>query len=82
MVYLQLPHHTDATSQMLYHASVEVCEDDWLHAKLLQSPQEEEPFPGCFDHLVCVSRPGEVITDMHPEEPEAADPFNLRSVDV
>ena len=48
--------HCDAPSQdALYCTSVEVGEDDRVHAKLLQSPQEEEALPGRFDHLVCVS---------------------------
>ena len=64
--------HCDATSQYaLYCASIEVSEDDSVHAKLLQSPQEEQAFPGSFNYLV--SRPGEIIADVHPEEPEAAD---------
>ena len=68
--------HCDAPSQdALYCTSVEVGEDDWVHAKLLQSPQEEEAFPGRFDHLVRMSRPGEIIA-------EAADLFHFGSVDV
>src|SRR4029434_6734515 len=66
--------HCDAPSQdALYCTPVEVGEDDWVHAKLLQCPQEEEAFPGRFDNLVRMSRPVEVIADVHPEESEAAD---------
>ena len=45
------------------------------------SPQEEA-CPGRFHHLVCVSRPGEITADVHPEEPEAADLFHCGTVDV
>ena len=70
---LQLPYHT--VMQPVRMLSI-------VHAKLLQSPQEEEAFPGRFDHLVRVSRPGEVIADVHPEEAEAADLFHCGTVDV
>src|SRR4029434_10570387 len=72
--------HCDAPSQdAFYCTSVESMP---IHAKLLQSPQEEEALPGCLDHLVCVSIPGEVVTDVDPAEPEAADHFHCRTVDM
>src|SRR4029434_7322936 len=44
--------------------------------------RKKRRFRGRFDHLVCVSRPGEVIADVDPEEPEAADHFHCGTIDM
>ena len=48
---VQLPYHTVMQPVSMLSIedtllSVEVSEDDWVHAKRLQSPQEEEAFTG------------------------------------
>lgn len=56
-----------------------ICEDDWVHAKLLQSPQEEETFPAADWTTLSVWADQVRSTLM---EPVAAVPFHHSSVDL
>ena len=73
--------HCDATSQMLsiMHQQKFVRMTDSM-PNFFSLLKKKNRFQAALTTL-SVSRPGEIVTDMHPEEPEAADPFHYRSVD-
>ncbi len=79
---VSVPERDVARQQALDGAPVEVCEDAGVHAKLPQYPQETEPLASFLDHCVHVKCPGEVLRDVHTEELEAADTFNLSITNV
>ncbi|CAB1459459.1 unnamed protein product [Pleuronectes platessa] len=53
-----------------------VAENPVIHVEPPQPTEEEEPPSGRLPDEVCVMGPGQVITDVDPEEPEAADSLN------
>ncbi|CAB1422393.1 unnamed protein product [Pleuronectes platessa] len=64
----------DASSQdALYGAPVEIAENPFIHVEPPQPAEEEDPLSGRLPDGVCVMGPGQVLTDVDPEEPEAAD---------
>ena len=73
---------SDAASQdTLYSAPVEIAVNPGIHVEPLQPAEEEEPLSGHLPDGVCVVSPGQVIADVNPEEPEAADSLHRSPVD-
>ena len=60
----------------LYGAPVE--ENPGIHFEHLQPAEGQEPLSGCLCDGVCVVSPGQVVTDVDPKEPEAADSLLMK----
>ncbi|CAB1459576.1 unnamed protein product [Pleuronectes platessa] len=54
-------------------ARAQFAENPGIHVEPSQSAEEEDPLSGRLPNVVFVVAPGQVITDVDPEEPEAAD---------
>ena len=79
---VSIPNWDAACQQALDGGPVEVCEDAGVHTKFSQSPKKKELLTSFLDRGVCSKCPGYVLSDVHAEEPEAADPLNLSIADV
>ena len=80
---VQLPYQAGvaASQDALYGATVEIAENPGIHVEPPQPAEEEEPLPGRLPDGVCVVGPGQVVPDVDPEEPEAADTLHRSPVD-
>ncbi len=73
---------SDAAGQNAFHcAGVERVEDVGTHSKFPQAPDEKEALLCLLQHHSCVSRPCEVLSDVHSKKLKAADPFHRCPVD-
>ncbi len=72
----------DAASQdTLYGAPVEVAVYPDVHVDPFQPSEEDEPLSCCLCDGVGVVSTGQVLADMNPEEPEAADSLHRSPID-
>ncbi len=77
---VQLPYQV-VIQDPLYGAPVEVAKYPGVHVEPPQPAEEEEPLSGWFCDGVCVVSSGQILADVNPEEPQAADSLNCSSID-
>ena len=65
----------------LYGAPVEVAEYPGVHVEPPQPAEEEEPLSSFFGDCGGVKSPCQVLSDVDPEEPEAADSLHRSAID-
>lgn len=66
----------DCDTVCLYHTVVEVTQYVSRQVVLLQYPKEKKALMGLLDQAGGVSRPGQILRDVGPQEHEAGDPLN------
>ncbi len=76
-----IPDDDAASQNILNGTSVEVAGYPGVHVEPPQPVEEEEPLFRCFCHGVGVVRPGQVLADVNPKKPEAAESLHRSPID-